>query len=137
MKRSDIVADNSNELSDWLKNQVVAFNQDHWPVERKNVGFSICDEQGERIGGIAGRSFGNWLLIDWLWVHPEARGQGYASELLGKLEHAAATLGATKAVLDTLEFQAPQFYRRHGYEEVFAMPDYPLDGRRSYMVKML
>ena len=137
MKRSKMVADDSNELSDWLKQQVIAFNKAHWPIERQNLGFSMTDAQGKRIAGIAGRCFGNWLLLDWLWIDPQARGQGYASNLLRQLEHAARELGARKVMLDTLEFQAPEFYRRRGYEEAFALSDYPLDGRRSYMVKTL
>lgn len=137
MKQYEIVSDTSEQLSDWLKDQVVAFNKSHWPVQRQNLGFRVDNEQSEAVAGIAGRCFGNWLLIDWLWVNPEERGQGYANDLLYKLEQAAKDLGAIKAVLDTLEFQAPDFYRRHGYEEVFALADYPLDGRRSYMVKAL
>ena len=137
MKKSKMVADDSNELSEWLKEHVVAFNKSHWPVERRNIGFSIANEYNERVGGIAGRCFGNWLLLDWLWVDPQARGQGYASTLLRQLERAAREQGARKVMLDTLEFQAPEFYRRRGYEEVFALSDYPLDGRRSYMVKTL
>ncbi|MFY8275516.1 GNAT family N-acetyltransferase [Pseudoalteromonas sp. SSDWG2] len=135
--RNKIVADNSTQLSEWLKEQVVAFNQSQWPVQRQELGFSINNEDAQRIGGISGRWFGNWLLIDWLWVNPEDRGQGYASELLSKLESHAKELGANKAVLDTLEFQAPEFYRRHGYEEVFVLENYPLTGRRSYMCKEL
>ena len=34
-------------------------------------------------------------------------------------------------------FQAPDFYKRHGYKEVFTLQDYPYTGKRFYYQKDL
>ncbi len=132
-----IKADNSNQLSEALREKVVAFNQRHWPVERRTLGFKVEADDGTLIGGISGRCFGNWLLIDWLWVEPEQRSQGYARRLVEQLEQAAGELGARFVALDTLDFQAKPFYEKLGYRVKYQLDGYPLDGARYYMEKAL
>jgi hypothetical protein len=44
--------------------------------------------------------------------------------------------GCHSARLDTFSFQAPEFYRRMGYE-VFGVLDYPPDHKRIFLKKQL
>ena len=39
--------------------------------------------------------------------------------------------------LDTFSFQAPEFYKKHGYKEKFVLEEYPLEGKRHYFTKRL
>ena len=41
------------------------------------------------------------------------------------------------AFVNTYQFQAPDFYQKHGYKEVFALQDYPYTGQRFYYQKDL
>ena len=34
--------------------------------------------------------------------------------------------------MDTFSFQAPAFYKKHDYREVFTLEEYPYTGRRHY-----
>ena len=41
------------------------------------------------------------------------------------------------AFVDTFSFQAPAFYKKHDYREVFTLEEYPYTGRRHYYTKKL
>ena len=125
-------------ISAQLRAKIIAFNQQHFEVkERFPIAISACNDQGELMAGISGNTFGNWLLIDWLWVDSALRGQKIGSRLLEELEHQAVLRGCKKVMVDTLEFQAPNFYLSHGYQEAFVMSEYPKTSQRYYFFKSL
>jgi GNAT superfamily N-acetyltransferase len=70
-------------------------------------------------GGVKGLRDGA-CEIKRMFVAPEARGRGYARELLAALEGAARGLGYELARLDTgpRQPQAEGMYRRSGYEPI-------------------
>lgn len=97
----------------------------------------LKNESGEKTAGLIGQTFGNWLTATYLWVQESERGKGLGSQILQSAEGAAKTRGCRFAFLDTFDFQAPAFYRRRGYQEVFALETYPLTGKRHYFTKRL
>lgn len=107
------------------------------PSENIPLGVFYEDEQGRKLAGLTGEIFGNWLCIHYLWVREMCRGQGIGSRLLSSAEQEAAAKGARYVFVDTFDFQAPDFYRKHGYQEVFHLHDYPYTGTRYYYTKTL
>ncbi|MGW8953361.1 GNAT family N-acetyltransferase [Streptomyces sp. NPDC055709] len=87
----------------------------------------VVDEtSGELAAGLAGRTWARWLHVDLLWVDTPHRGAGLGSQLLTAAEREARVgRGCTHSRLETWDFQAPAFYRRHGYAVVGRVPDYP------------
>ncbi|MFB7246120.1 N-acetyltransferase [Streptomyces populi] len=83
------------------------------------------DEDGGLAGGLAGHTWTAWLHVTYLWVDDRHRGAGLGTRLLTEAERAAAGRGCTAARVETWDFQAPDFYRGHGYEVVAVIPDYP------------
>ncbi|MFJ4472732.1 GNAT family N-acetyltransferase [Streptomyces sp. NPDC089424] len=84
------------------------------------------DTSGELAGGLVGHTWASWLHVTYLWVDGRHRGSGLGSRLLTQAEHTArAERRCTAARVETWDFQAPDFYRRHGYEVVGTVPDYP------------
>lgn len=84
------------------------------------------DEQGAVAGGLTGRTWAYWLHVDLLWVDARHRGSGLGSQLLAEAERVARTERAcTRSRLETWDFQAPDFYRKQGYEEIGRVEDYP------------
>ncbi|MBR5953023.1 MAG: GNAT family N-acetyltransferase, partial [Pseudobutyrivibrio sp.] len=65
------------------------------------------------------------------------RKDGLGSKLLKTAENEARNRGCKYAFVDTFSFQAPEFYIKHGYKEVFALNDYPYTGKRFYYTKEL
>ncbi len=109
-------------------------------IEDKNprdLGIYLQDETGEKVGGLIGNTHGNWLFVKYLWVREDQRGQKIGSELLKQAEETAKERGCRYAFLDTFSFQAPAFYEKHGYKNVFTLEDYPVTGKRYYLSKNL
>ncbi|MDX2694017.1 GNAT family N-acetyltransferase [Streptomyces ipomoeae] len=83
------------------------------------------DAAGELAGGLVGHTWTTWLHVTYLWVDEPHRGAGLGSRLLSEAEHLATTRGCQSSRLETWDFQAPEFYKKLGYEVVCAIPDYP------------
>lgn len=109
-------------------------------LEDKNpreLGIFLEDEEGNCQGGLIGMTHGNWLDVEYLVVDEALRGQNMGSELLKRAEQAASDRGCKYVFLDTFSFQAPEFYKKMGYKEVFVREEYPVTGKRHYLVKEL
>ena len=87
--------------------------------------------------GLTGETFGNWLCIHYLFVAEQLRKMGIGSDLLAAAEKEAKQRGCKNAFVDTFSFQAPEFYKKHGYKEVFSLNEYPYTGKRHYYTKEL
>ncbi|ABL99307.1 GNAT family N-acetyltransferase [Shewanella amazonensis] len=133
------IADESPAFAEVVKKKIAAFNAERWDAsQRRPIGFKQLHDNGELAAGIAGRTFGNWCLIDNFWVCDSLRGQGIGTAMLQTAEEEALARGCRWLLLDTLDFQAPAFYRRRGYHTVWCQSDYPFEGgQRFYMVKNL
>ncbi|MET8376561.1 GNAT family N-acetyltransferase [Streptomyces microflavus] len=84
------------------------------------------DEHGAVAGGLTGRTWAYWLHVELLWVDARHRSAGLGSRLLAEAERVARTERAcTRSRLETWDFQAPDFYRKQGYEEIGRVEDYP------------
>lgn len=103
----------------------------------KDLGVYVRDAKGNVIAGLIGNTHGNWLSVKFLWVSESLRGKNIGSEILQQAEKTAKERGCKYAFLDTFSFQAPLFYQKHGYQEVFALEEYPLTGKRYYFTKNL
>ncbi|MEW1615448.1 MULTISPECIES: GNAT family N-acetyltransferase [unclassified Streptomyces] len=96
------------------------------------------DEHGALAGGLTGRTWAYWLHVDLLWVDARHRSAGLGSQLLAEAERVARTERAcTRSRLETWDFQAPDFYRKQGYEEIGRVEDYPSGVTEFILVKRL
>ena len=106
-------------------------------AESEPLNLYIEDEHGRLLAGLVAETFGNWLEIEYLFVKEELRGQGIGSQLLQQAESEAKKRNCRYVFVNTYQFQAPAFYQKHGYKEVFTLKDYPYDGQRHYYQKEL
>lgn len=96
---------------------------------------NVSDE--EVVGGVLGEVYWDWLYIDLLWVKEELRGHGHGHRLLTHIEEEAQGLGAKNAYLDTFSFQAPEFYKQHGYQVFGELTNFPPGYQRYFLTKEL
>ena len=105
----------------------VPFTQEQTPVSKNYV---IKDKEAI-IAGITSLVY-HWgiLYVDVLFVDENHRHKGLGSTLLQNVEQEAKEMGATLAHLDTFDFQALDFYLKHGYEIFGVLEDCPKDHKR-------
>jgi GNAT superfamily N-acetyltransferase len=76
-------------------------------------------------------------MIEWLWVTESARGQGLGRGLVQCAEREAAARGCTVVRVNTHSFQAPDFYRKLGYDEIGFAPGAPSAHGEFFFAKAL
>ena len=91
----------------------------------------LYDPRQRVMGGLLAGTFWGCLEISVLWVEASVRGRGYGAALLATAEREAMARGCQMAIVRTFSFQAPGFYRRHGYEE-FGQCEAGLAGHSLY-----
>ena len=123
-----------NEIHEMLKK----YNRSHRETSQNiPIGVFLEGEMGRKLAGLTGETLGNWLCIHFLFVSEQLRGKGIGSKLLAAAESEARQRGCKYAFVDTFSFQAPEFYKNHGYQEVFTLEEYPYTGKRHYYTKEL
>ena len=106
-------------------------------AESEPLNLYVEDDSGELLAGLVAETFGNWLEIEYLFVKEDLRGQGIGSQLLQRAESEAKKRNCRYVFVNTYQFQAPAFYQKYGYQEVFTLKDYPCTGQRHYYQKEL
>ena len=91
------------------------------------------DADGNIIGGIIGGTYWGWMYVDILWVHEDHRGKGIGTKLLTEAETEAKARGCHHVHLDTMSWQAPDFYKKQGYSILGIIYDIP-DGYKKYLL---
>ena len=103
----------------------------------QNMCFVLRGPDEEIVGGVIGAIYWGWFHLDLLWVKEELRRRGYGHRLLTRAEDEARQLGAKNVYLDTFSFQAPDFYKKHGYQVFGELPDFPPGYQRYFLTKQL
>jgi GNAT superfamily N-acetyltransferase len=79
----------------------------------------------ELAAGLHGWTWGSCLYVRTLWVREDLRGQGLGRRLMAAAEREARRRGCERAILETLDFQAPEFYAKLGYRVTDELEGYP------------
>jgi GNAT superfamily N-acetyltransferase len=103
----------------------------------KRVCFALQGPDDEIVGGVIGVIYWDWFCIDLMYLKEAYRNQGYGHRLLTLAEEEARNLGAKHVHLDTFSFQAPNFYKKHGYKVFGELDEFPAGHQRYYMTKEL
>ena len=95
------------------------------------------DPNGNIVGGILGGTYWGWMYVDILWVEESHRHKGIGSKILREAEKEAIRRGCHHVHLDTMSWQAPGFYKNHGYEVIGILPDIPSGNQKYLLMKAL
>ena len=101
------------------------------------LGVYYEDESERKLAGLTGETFGNWLCINYLFVAENLRNKGIGTKIVLSAEDEARKRNCKYVFVDTFSFQAPKFYEKLGYKEVFSLNEYPYTGKRHYYIKKL
>lgn len=128
---------NESDIAE-IKNRLVKFNR---PILKQSQFIPFIYEKrngsNQLIGGVYAEIWGNWLIVNYLWVALEARGQGLGKELILSAEQFSRSKHCTHAVLTTFSFQAKPFYEKLGYECKLTLENYPSTSDWHHLTKVL
>ena len=93
-------------------------------------------DTGALAGGVLGRTSMGLFFLDLFYLPKRLRGSGIGSRALRMAEEEAVRRGCTAATLVTVNFQAPDFYARHGWKEFGRIATEP-GVERIFMCKSL
>lgn len=121
-----------------LEDRIYEFNvQQTGIADGKLFGLFLRDPAGAVIGGAYGWSWGGTCFLRYLFVPEEMRKQGHGTRLMRAVEQEALLRSCGQIVLETHDFQAPDFYQRFGFVVAGVVEDYPRGHRSLSLVKHL
>ena len=120
------VGDLDRDLVDRLDDEIYAFNAATTGMRDGRLLSIRATDDGELAGGLSGWTWGGCGYVHLLWVAQDRRGQGVGTALLTAAEKEMVARDCRVVLLATHSFQAPSFYRRHGYTQVAEVADYPV-----------
>jgi ribosomal protein S18 acetylase RimI-like enzyme len=118
-----------------LEDELAQFNLDATGIrDARDLAATVQDDRGDLVAGAQGWTWGETGWVESLWVRSDARRRGLGTGLLAAFEAEARARGCAQIALTTHSFRAPDFYRRHGFEVVGELPDYPV-GHASLLLR--
>ena len=129
---------NKNEI-EFVNNALEKFNNMHvGPDNHLLLNIVEYDENQNVIAGILGGTYWGWLHIDILWVDENFRSKKIGSRLLIAAENEAKKRGCHSVHVDTImSWQAPEFYKKHGYELISELDNIPDGYKKFHFIKRL
>jgi ribosomal protein S18 acetylase RimI-like enzyme len=129
----------SDEESAYVRQRLIEYNVAHVDAEINNVyepiNLIIRNDAGRIVGGLLAVRYWDCMHIDILWVDDEFRGIGYGCRLLLHIEEIAVRKRCRFIELDTFSFQAPEFYKKYGYQVIGTVEDIHGGHNRYYFIK--
>ncbi|WP_394887610.1 GNAT family N-acetyltransferase [Clostridium butyricum] len=137
-----IIRESNEEESELIVDKIVEYNLSKVPIIQESsfiwINRVIADTYGDIIAGINSKMYcWNCLYIDVLWVKEEYRKEGLGSKILNEIEKVAKDKGCYLIHLDTFDFQAKDFYLKHGYDIFGILDECPQKHKRYFMKKFI
>ncbi len=101
-----------------------------------NYNFHI-KEDNKIIGGIIASSLYDILEIEFLFIDENYRGKNLGTKLIAYIEGIAKKNGIKRILLNTYSFQAPEFYKKLGYSQLFSIEPCFEKYNQYYFIKYL
>lgn len=134
------ITDGSEDTAKYILQRIREYNVEQapgdGPLAQEAVYLVLRDNQGQVAGGINATLNLYWgrCHVDIFWIEERFRHGGHGSRLLQAVERRAKEKGCKVIQLDTFSFQAPDFYRKNGYELFGTLEGFP-QGHSQYFFK--
>jgi ribosomal protein S18 acetylase RimI-like enzyme len=123
---------------EFLEDRLYEFNAGTTGIDDgRLLGVFVRDQSNTIVAGAAGHTWGGTCELRQVWVAAALRGRGLGRRLMAEAEAEAVRRGCRQLVLSTYSFQAPEFYRKLGFEVVAELPDHPRGYSHLVMRKRL
>lgn len=133
-----VTDDLTPEQLEMLEDRIYEFNMGATGItDGRWLGVLVRDETGALVAGLTGTTWGGSCKVRNVWVREDLRHQGMGTRLLDAAEDEARRRGCHHVVLSSHSFQAPDFYRKRGFEVFAVIDDDPVGHREVYLRKRL
>jgi GNAT superfamily N-acetyltransferase len=105
--------------------------------DRRSLAVLVKDADGKTLGGVVGRTYLGLMFLETFFLPKSMRGAGVGSRVLAAAEEEGRRRGCKTAALWTISFQAPEFYKRHGWQVLGEVPCDPPGTSRIFLMKTL
>jgi GNAT superfamily N-acetyltransferase len=117
---------------------LIRFNNEATGIARSRaLAVLVKAADGTTAGGLIGRTWGEWLYVELLYVPDDLRGTGVGREVMMRAEAEARARGCRGIWLDTFSFQARGFYEKLGFTLIGWIDEYPPGHQRFFLQKRL
>ena len=135
IKRVDDIDDRTGEF---IHREFVQYGEENCvELNYDEFCFAAEDDSGKLLGVITGRAYYNEVHIGDLIIGRDCRRCGLGSMLVKAVEDEYKGKGYDKITLTTFGFQAPEFYKKLGYEVEFVREDKDPKLSKYFLAKTL
>ena len=132
------IGEADSRVGDFIHEEFVLYGEQNGVVLNYDEFCFVAEEEdGKILGVITGRAYYNEVHIGDLIVSRECRKSGVGNKLVRAVEDAYTGKGYDKITLTTVGFQAPEFYKKLGYEVEFVRDDNDPKLRKFFLAKPL
>jgi GNAT superfamily N-acetyltransferase len=125
-------------LADDLEDRIYAFNAATTGIaDGRGLALTVRDESGRALAAVVGSTWGDTCELKTVWVDEPLRRAGLGRALLLRAIATAEARGCTQLLLATHSFQAPAFYAKLGFRELFRLNDYPRGHAEIWLLRAL
>lgn len=133
----EITNNPGKEDDEFVIDKTREYNSEFAPNEFELLSVFYKSDDGEILGGLTGKTFWDWLHIEYLWIDESKRNKDIGSKIMLAAEKEAVKRGCVASTLDTFSFQALGFYKKLGYSVVGNLSGYLGKHERYYLQKKL
>ncbi len=128
----------TNELASNLEDRLYAFNVAATGIaDGRGLALVARDPAGRAVAAALGTTWGGTCELKQVWVDVALRGSGLGRELMLRAIAEAEARGCSQLLLATHAFQAPGFYAKLGFRELFRLDDYPRGHGEIWLLRAL
>lgn len=131
----------NKKAKEYIDDELYKFNLKYFPKDLvgryEEINLFLKDENDNVRGGILSAVNWNWLEIYTLILDEDLRHSGYGTKLLLEIEKIALDKKCDFIKVDTLSFQALDFYKKNGYQVYGSIDNVGRDYEHYYLKKDL
>jgi GNAT superfamily N-acetyltransferase len=137
----EITKEFDKKAKQYIDDELYKYNLKHFPKDLGGRYEEIClflkDDEGNVCGGILSEICWNWLEIHTFILDEDIRKSGFGTKLLVEIEKIALEKECDFIKVDTLSFQALDFYQKNGYQVFGSLDNVGRDYKHYYLKKDL